>query len=155
MEKKKRTRSKKWRSLSDMPPEVRSRFASDSENQNRPEIIRPEKPIARTAVVSTAYRVEKWSHHGTPNPAMLRHRLVGEGFNVYQWCDHAGSVYAMHKHDTDQSHWIISGTLEISTGGRTYTLGPGDRDLMPAGTYHSARVVDDESVVYLIGEKLG
>ena len=31
----------------------------------------------------------------------------------------------------------------------------GDRDFMPAGTYHSARVAGDEPVMYLVGEKMG
>ena len=29
-----------------------------------------------------------------------------------------------------------------------------DRDFMPAGTYHSARVLGEEQLLYLIGEKL-
>ena len=36
----------------------------------------------------------------------------------------------------------------------TVVLKAGDRDFMPAGTYHSARVVSEEPVVYLVGEKL-
>ena len=35
-----------------------------------------------------------------------------------------------------------------------FVLEAGDRDLMPAGTYHSARVVSEDPVIYLIGSKL-
>lgn len=31
-------------------------------------------------------------------------------------------------------------------------LEAGDRDFMPAETYHSARVIGDEAVLYLVGE---
>jgi quercetin dioxygenase-like cupin family protein len=49
---------------------------------------------------------------------------------------------------------VISGTLELTVEKfGTFILEKGDRDLMPAGTYHSARVIGDEPVIYLIGEK--
>lgn len=100
------------------------------------------------------YKVEKWSNTHAPNPAMLRHVLVSEGYSVYQWCDQPNAVYGEHKHSTDQSHWIISGALELTIEKiGTFTLKAGDRDFMPANTYHSARVIGDEPVVYLIGEK--
>lgn len=101
------------------------------------------------------YRVEKWREPYTPNAAMLRHTLVIEGYRVYQWCDRPGMIYGMHKHGENQSHWIISGSLELtiqSVG--SVVLEAGDRDFMPAETYHSARVIGDEPVLYLIGEKM-
>jgi len=98
------------------------------------------------------YKIERWSGTFAPNPAMLRMLLVQEGYDVFQWNDLPEAVYAQHKHDEDQSHWIISGTLELlieAVG--TFELGPGDRDFMPAGTYHSARVIGEEPAMYLIG----
>lgn len=35
----------------------------------------------------------------------------------------------------------------------TFILEAGDRDFLPAGTYYSARVLGDEHVIYLVGEK--
>jgi quercetin dioxygenase-like cupin family protein len=100
------------------------------------------------------YSVEKWREVYAPNPAMLRFILVSEGYKVYQWCDRPGSVYGRHMHGEDQSHWVISGTLELTIENvGTFILEAGDRDLMPAGTFHSARVIGDEPVVYLIGER--
>lgn len=101
------------------------------------------------------YRIEKWKEVHAPNAAMLRYILIREGYSVFQWSDLPDAVYANHKHDKDQSHWIISGALELTIEKvGTVVLEAGDRDFMPAGTYHSARVVSQEPVVYLIGEKI-
>lgn len=101
------------------------------------------------------FRVERWSEIYAPNAASLRVQLEREGYRVFQWGDLPEMVYPLHKHEEDQSHWIISGALELTVQGfGTYTLEAGDRDFLPAETYHSARVVSEEAVVYLIGEKL-
>lgn len=102
-----------------------------------------------------SYRIERWMQVYTPNPAMLRHILVSEGYRVFQWGDTPTSVYPLHKHPQDQSHWIVSGALELTIEKvGTFVLEPGDRDFLPANTYHSARVVSEESVIYLVGEKI-
>ena len=97
-----------------------------------------------------------------PNPRVPLAETLGamakmkrEGYSVFQWSDRPQATYALHKHERDQSHWIISGAFEltIETVG-TFVLRSGDRDFMPAGTYHSARVVSSEPIVYLIGEKI-
>jgi quercetin dioxygenase-like cupin family protein len=100
------------------------------------------------------YRIEKWSEPFAPNPAMLRFRLESEGYRVFQWSDRPEAVYPVHKHDEDQSHWIVSGRLELTVERHgVFVLEPGDRDYMPAGTYHSARVLGEEPVLYLVGCK--
>ena len=102
----------------------------------------------------SGYRVEKWREYHRPNAAMLRHLLVTEGYEVFQWADMPGPVYGSHMHDEEQTHWIVSGSLELAfdSGGRA-VLEAGDRDFMPAGTYHTARVLGDEKCVYLVGSK--
>lgn len=101
------------------------------------------------------FGVEKWSERYAPNAAVLRLRLESEGYRVFQWGDLPEMVYPHHKHAEDQAHWIISGALELTVEGYgTYVLEAGDRDFLPAETYHSARVVSEEGVVYLIGEKI-
>lgn len=153
MVKKKRTRAKKWKSIDQLPADRLTRSVVNGESSERPSEPNyvTEPRVARPRV--TGYRVERWRQIHPPNLAMLRHTLTTEGYTVYQWADHPGSIYATHKHPTDQCHWIVSGTLEIDIeGGGTYLLEAGDRDLMPANTYHSARVVGDETVIYLIGE---
>jgi uncharacterized cupin superfamily protein len=58
-------------------------------------------------------------------------------------------------HERDQSHWIVSGELEITVDGvGTFLLQAGDRDFLPAGMYHSARVPEGQHVIYLVGERL-
>lgn len=100
------------------------------------------------------YQVIRWNQLDAPNPEKLRRQMESEGYYVYQWSDRAGGVYSEHFHTNDQSHWIISGSLELTVkAAGTFVLNAGDRDFMPAKTYHSARVIGDETVVYLIGEK--
>ena len=65
----------------------------------------------------TGYRVEKWQELFAPNPAMLRHSLTIEGYHVFQWSDEPGTEYGSHMHGEDQSHWIITGSLELSVQG--------------------------------------
>jgi len=83
---------------------------------------------------------------------MLRHLMSIEGYRVFEWGDRPGSIYVNHKHDEDQSHWVVSGRLELTIEHYgVIVLEPGDRDFMPAGAYHSARVLGDKTVVYLVG----
>lgn|SRR5690606_27603556 len=103
--------------------------------------------------MTNRYRVEKWNHPYPPNPAKLRLDLESEGFRVSNWCDFPETAYGMHKHSNDQTHWIISGSIEITVANIAQILSAGDRDHMPANTYHTARVIGDEPVKYLIGEK--
>lgn len=101
------------------------------------------------------YRVEKWAEFNTPNAAMLRLLMTREGYNVFHWEDRPGMIYASHQHGEDQSHWVISGSLELTVERvGVFVLNAGDRDFMPAGTYHSARVLGTTPVQYLIGEKI-
>lgn len=103
----------------------------------------------------SGYRVVRWQEIYAPNAAMLRVRMEHEGYRVFQWGDRAEATYALHKHNEDQSHWIISGELELTIERvGTFVLKAGDRDFIPAHTWHSARVPGEEPVVYLIGEKI-
>jgi quercetin dioxygenase-like cupin family protein len=105
-------------------------------------------------IVPMNYGVQRWNELNPPHPAMLRLRLTLENYDVFQWCDNPGIVYGPHMHDEDQTHWILSGTLEITVQqAGTFTLNAGDRDHLPARAYHSARVVGDEPVMYLVGIK--
>jgi quercetin dioxygenase-like cupin family protein len=98
-------------------------------------------------------RVQKWNELGRPLPETLRQQLKDEGYDVFEWSDAPGTVYGPHSHEDDQCHWIISGTLELTVGGESYTLWPGDRDFLAANTVHSAFVPGSQPVRYLIGSK--
>lgn len=97
--------------------------------------------------------VERWSEQTTPDPNKLKTHMSSEGYSVFQWSDEPGTRYGPHAHGEDQSHWILSGELELHVGYETYVLGPGDRDFLPANTMHSASVPGDKPVTYLIGAK--
>lgn len=100
------------------------------------------------------YRIEKWTRENEPSAFDFKRVMESEGFSVFQWSDPPGAYYSPHEHPDEQSHWIVSGTLElVVTGAGTFRLGPGDRDHMPPETEHSASVVGNEPVVYLIGSK--
>ena len=71
--------------------------------------------------------VEHWGEESPPHPADLRQRLQAEGYSVFQWTDAPGTKYGPHSHPEDQSHWILSGVLELRVGHETYTLRAGDR----------------------------
>ena len=98
-------------------------------------------------------RIERWRDSAKPNPTDLKQRLRNEGYSVFQWSDAPGTKYGPHAHAEDQSHWIVSGELELRVGHEIYTLRAGDRDFLPANTIHSAFVPGDEPVVYVIGAK--
>jgi quercetin dioxygenase-like cupin family protein len=98
-------------------------------------------------------QVDRWSGTVSPDAGELKELLVAEGYSVFQWNDAPGTKYGPHAHDEDQSHWILSGQLELRVGHEIYTLRNGDRDFLPANTMHSAFVPGDETVVYLIGAK--
>lgn len=98
-------------------------------------------------------QLERWSETAPPDPTVLRKQLESEGYSVFQWIDEPGTKYGPHAHDEDQSHWIISGELELRIGYESYTLSAGDRDYLPANTMHSASVPQRAAVTYLIGKK--
>ena len=98
-------------------------------------------------------KIDRWDRPDLPDAGELTRRLETEGYDVFQWSDPPGRFYAPHAHDDDQSHWVIRGTLALTVGGEEYVLTSGDRDYLPAGTVHSARVVGGEAVLYLIGSR--
>ena len=67
-------------------------------------------------------QIERWSESSLPNPEELKQRLRNEGYSVLQWSDAPGTRYGPHAHAEDQSHWIISGGLELLVGHETYRL---------------------------------
>jgi mannose-6-phosphate isomerase-like protein (cupin superfamily) len=102
--------------------------------------------------MADGYRVEKWTERNAPNGAMLRLLMERGGYRVFQWSDQPGAFRGTHKRAEAQSHWVISGSMEITVQSRAYLLEAGDRGFMPPGTYYSARVIGEEPVVYLVGE---
>ena len=99
------------------------------------------------------FEVERWGGQGQPDARTLRRRLEREGYSVFEWSDRPGAYYPPHSHPEDQSHWVVSGELTLVVEGEEYTLGPGDRDYLPAWTEHEAHVRGGHPVIYLIGAR--
>jgi quercetin dioxygenase-like cupin family protein len=97
--------------------------------------------------------IRRWNESQKPDAADLRRRLESEGYGVTEWSDAPGTVYETHAHETDQTHWIISGELEFTVDRQIYLLRAGDRDFLPANTAHAAFVPGGKPVRYLIGVK--
>ena len=100
-----------------------------------------------------SFSVQRWAGNQAPGSKALRQILADEGYSVFEWTDAPGTIYEPHAHDDDQSHWIISGALQLTVEGETYTLQAGDRDFLSAQTTHAAFVPGDKPVRYLIGSK--
>ncbi|WP_456452815.1 cupin domain-containing protein [Hydrogenimonas sp.] len=83
-------------------------------------------------------------HTGITDEKTIRETLEKEGyFNIFRWCDAAGTRYPEHTHPHDEVRWILSGRLFIIEEGATLDLGPGDRMESEADTPHSAFVPED------------
>ena len=68
-------------------------------------------------------------------------RIHGEARDVLGWSSGAGDRYAQHLHSYTKLLYCTRGSIDfVLTDGRTLSLRPGDRLVLPAGTPHSALV---------------
>jgi quercetin dioxygenase-like cupin family protein len=93
-----------------------------------------------------------WNENARPEEEALRERLERDGFEIFRWSDRPGASYAPHSHDHDESLWVVAGRITFGIAGRRYSLGAGDRLMLPRGTVHTAEV-GGEGATYLIGQK--
>ena len=82
-----------------------------------------------------------------PTEAELRGSLAG--LDVFRWSDEPDAFYAPHTHDRDETICLVAGEITFTVDDRDYTLRPGDRLLLPAGTVHAARA-GQAGATYLI-----
>ncbi|HET7701083.1 MAG TPA: cupin domain-containing protein [Candidatus Limnocylindria bacterium] len=87
-------------------------------------------------------RIEHVPHAGPPPAAAeLEARLRHEARDVYGWANGPGDRYAEHAHAYTKLLYCTAGSIDFVLGdGRTVTLRPGDRLVLPAGTAHGAIV---------------
>ena len=80
---------------------------------------------------------------------------MGEGLNVSEWSDPAGTVYPVHAHAYSEVRVIVRGRMRIGLPdtGEELVLNPGDRIDLPADLPHWADVDDAEPVVYLAASR--
>ena len=96
--------------------------------------------------------VIRWEETQAPSESDLRERLEGEGFSVWRWSDSPAATYTPHRHDHDESLWLVEGEIAFGVGEKSYSLKPGDRLMLPKGTVHTAKAGPD-GATYLIGER--
>lgn len=88
---------------------------------------------------------------GVVDTTALRAGLASEGCSVFEWSDAAGAEYQPHRHDHDESIWLVRGEMTFTAAGRTLRLAAGDRLMLPKGTVHGARA-GARGATYLVGE---
>jgi len=94
----------------------------------------------------------RWSAAKPPKLEEARRRLEAEGFEVVVWSDAPGRTYTPHRHERDESLWMIAGSMTFTIDGEDYRLDAGDRLSLPRGVVHSA-TAHDAGARYLIGER--
>lgn len=93
-----------------------------------------------------------WTDPNPPSERALRSQLESEGYDVRRWRDPSDRVYAAHRHELDESLWVLHGRIVFRVEGDEVALEPGDRLLLPGGTVHSAKAGPD-GATYLIGQR--
>jgi len=75
--------------------------------------------------------------------------IADAGWWPVSWRDPPGEVYEPHKHDADQTIYVVEGSLEFQINNSSYCLNPGDKLELPALTVHSTRA--SSGVTFIIG----
>lgn len=65
----------------------------------------------------------------------------------------AGTLLPETEHAQDEISFIHSGRMRAVSGGRSYLLTGGDVTLIPAGERHSAEVLEDVTLSYVLLER--
>lgn len=100
-------------------------------------------------------RVEKWdAAWGRLSEAAMRKRLEAEGYTVSRYEYPPGTCFPAHTHGIDKKDTVVRGRFKIGAEGKEIVLEAGDMIEIPAGTVHTAEVVDGESVVSLDATRL-
>jgi quercetin dioxygenase-like cupin family protein len=77
----------------------------------------------------------------SPDAIAIERQIRGEAREVYGWSNGPRDRYPEHAHSYTKLLYCTSGSIDFILGdGRTLTLRPGDRMLLPAGTPHAALV---------------
>ena len=71
------------------------------------------------------------------------------GWWPISWRDAPGDVSDAHKHDADQTLYLVEGQIEFGVNGETIQLHPGDKLELPAFTIHTAAA--PRGATYIVG----
>jgi quercetin dioxygenase-like cupin family protein len=76
-----------------------------------------------------------------PDAKQIEAHIRAEARDVYGWSNGPGDRYEQHAHAFNKLLYCSQGSIDfLLADGRTLTLRPGDRMVLPAGTPHAARV---------------
>ena len=70
----------------------------------------------------------------------IRPSIEIEGFDPVKIANSPGYVYSTHSHPETKLLAILSGSMEVKTGGKKYQLEKGDKLIIPGNIAHSALV---------------
>jgi mannose-6-phosphate isomerase-like protein (cupin superfamily) len=99
-------------------------------------------------------RLERWtSRDGPLTESRIMKLMESDGYEVASYAYRPGTQFAPHEHSQDKCDAVLQGVLRLVVGDQTFDLGPGDRLYLPAGTWHSAQVVGNETVLSLDGTR--
>lgn len=81
-------------------------------------------------------------------PGAVRRTLaVGERTLLVEWRMAKGSEVPLHQHEYEQAGYLVSGQIEMTIGGVTQRLEPGDGYVAPPGVPHGAVAQEDSVIV--------
>ncbi len=81
----------------------------------------------------------------------VRAAWARDGYSCDLWVDPPGQEWRDFVHATDERVRVLAGTIELTTGGRTERLGPGDEGFIPARAAHTVRNVGGTTARWLYG----
>ena len=85
-------------------------------------------------------RLTTWDAPTPPDRAAIDARFRDEGLSPHGWGNSPGDRYGRHAHEYDKVLYCVSGGITFHTDAGDFTLAPGDRLEVDAGTSHSATV---------------
>lgn len=105
--------------------------------------------------MNNAPRMIRYAEADPPSRDELIGRLRAEGLDWYPWSNGPHDVYDTHTHPFDKVLYVLDGSITfiLPEGNLQFSLHPGDRLDLPAGTVHSA-VVGPRGVTCLEGHRI-
>jgi mannose-6-phosphate isomerase-like protein (cupin superfamily) len=107
--------------------------------ENVSSLVRPVRPEAYIQIQPEAFEGPPFSFQ------TLIERGTGSGYlRLYKARVHAGSNIKTHIHAFDQFYFVLMGRFHVAIGLKTYTAGPNDLVVLPAGIVHKNWNADPE-----------
>lgn len=102
--------------------------------------------------------LEPASHEDPTDPGVMKRVIAAKTdllrghIQMVNWAElPIGKAFATHYHEDMEEVFIIAtGTAEMTAGGDTVTLGPGDTAIIAPNETHTMRNVGDELVQYVV-----